>query len=749
MIGTSLAHYRIVDRLGKGGMGEVYLAEDSKLDRKVALKLLPQDFAARPDRLARFVREAKTLAALSHPHIVTIYSVDQDEERHFFTMELVKGKPLSELIRPGGFALDRYFELAIPIADALAAAHERSITHRDLKPANIMVTEDGWVKVLDFGIAKLGEEDLSVRPEAPTMTLMTEVGAVMGTLAYMSPEQARGEGVDPRSDIFSLGVVLYEMATGSRPFRGATTADVISAILREEPPSVTEVRGDCPHHLGRIVRRCLEKDRRKRSQSALDVRNELEGLRKEVETGEVTASWFPRRPLPRLGWGLAAVLALALVVGLWVRTPRGSESSPTNTPAQGAVTVEIPTGGGDEPLVPAFSERPAIAVLPFNNLGGNPEEEYLVDGVVDDLTIRLASWRRFPVISRFSSFSYKGQAVDVQQVARDLGAGYVVEGSVRRAGDRIRINANLVDGASGRNIWAEQYERRFEDVLALQDEISLAIVAAMYPQLERFDRERARHKEPDNLDAWDWVQRGWWHWTRETLDGNTRARDSYEQAIKLDPSFAAAFSGLALTHYQSIASGWTDEQSIPELVSSAESAVALDNQDPVGYHALGHAYALTGKRDEMIAAFELSLELNPSSALAYMCSGESIALAGRPDEAITHLEKAMQLSPKDPALVYAFHGLALAHFAAGRYEEAVDWAKQALSRNPNFAFGYRTLATTYAHLGQLEEAKAALDDATRLAPAFTLASGRRVLLSADALVGQRYLDGLRTAGLTE
>ena len=410
---------------------------------------------------------------------------------------------------------------------------------------------------------------------------------------------------------------------------------------------------------------------------------------------------------------------------------------------------EIPMGDGDEQPVSAFAQRPAVAVLPFENLSGNPEEEYFVDGLADDLVTRLASWRGFPVISRFSSFSYERESVNVQQVAQDLGAGFVVEGSVRRAGDRIRINVKLLDGASGRYIWTERYERRFEDILALQDDISQAIVAAMYPQLQHFDRERARHAEPDNLEAWDWTQRGWWHFLRDNLNDNMSARESYEKAIKLDPSFASAFSGLALTHYQSVASGWTDEESIEKLVSSAESAVALDNRDPFGYHALGHAYALTGKRDEMIAAYELAVDLNPSSALVQMCFGESIALAGRPAEAIRHLEKAIQLSPKDPGMVYVFHGLALAHFAAGRYEEAVDWAKQALSHQPDFAFAYRTLATTYAHLGQLEEARAALHDAVRRAPAFTLASGRRVLLAADPLVGERYLDGLRKAGMKD
>ena len=341
--------------------------------------------------------------------------------------------------------------------------------------------------------------------------------------------------------------------------------------------------------------------------------------------------------------------------------------------------------------------------------------------------------------------------MDVRRVGRELGARYVVEGSARRAGERIRIHAQLIDAASGQHVWAEQYDRAFRDVLALQEEIGGAIVGAMYPEIERFDRERAMREDPGNLEAWDWAQRAWWHWYRSTAEDNAAAKQAYERAIELDPRFASAFSGLALAHYASVSYAWTDspEQSIDELGRLAETAVALDERDAMGHHALGHAYALTGERDKMIAAYERSIEFNPTSALVYVCAGEGMALAGHSDEAIRYLENSVRLSPQAPWIFSAFHALAMAHFAARRYDEAVDWGQRALQRKPDFAFAHRTLAASYAQLGQLDEARVALQEAVRLAPEFTLSAGARVFLTADPETGERYLEGLRLAGLAE
>ena len=342
LIGTTLSQYRILEKLGEGGMGEVYLAEDTSLKRKVALKVLPAEMAADPERLARFKREAESVAALNHPNIVTIHSVEEFEGKHFLTMEWVDGQTLGELMSRGAMPLNKIFDLGVPIADALASAHEEGITHRDLKPANVMVTQKGRVKVLDFGLAKLavegGEEGSD---EQPTQAL-TQEGLAVGTVPYMSPEQVRGEGVDHRTDIFSLGVLLYEMASGQRPFGGKSSADLVSAILRDRPPSVTELRAELPHHLGRVLQRCMEKDPEKRFQTAKDVKNELEGLKQEVSSGvarlssasmpAATSEVSDSSSRKRLWIGLAAAAVIAVLLAmLWMRS--GDSTAPAEEPA--------------------------------------------------------------------------------------------------------------------------------------------------------------------------------------------------------------------------------------------------------------------------------------------------------------------------------------------------------------------------------------------------------------------------------
>ena len=404
----------------------------------------------------------------------------------------------------------------------------------------------------------------------------------------------------------------------------------------------------------------------------------------------------------------------------------------------------------ESPAASVFEGRPAIAVLPFENLNGNPEEDYFVDGIVEDLIDRLASWRTFPVISGFSSFSYSGD-VDVREAAEELGARYMVRGSVRREQDTVRISVSLLDAASGMRIWSQRYDRPFNDVLMLQDEITEAIVGAMDPEIRTFDEARARRANPDDLTAWDWSQRGWWHFSRAgrgSREDNGAALVAYQRAIESDPNLAAAAAGIALTHYQSVSAGWSadPDHSIEQLVKTADRAVMLDNRDPMSFHALGHAHALTGNRENMSAAFRRSLELNPSSSLVAICAGEGLAMAGYSEEAIEYLERAMRLSPRDPFVPWTYHSLALAHFSAARYQEAVQWAERAVNSNPEFGFAHRTRAASLAALGRLEEAKAALARAEVAEPDFNLAAGARLLITADPAVASRYLDGLRLAG---
>jgi len=394
----------------------------------------------------------------------------------------------------------------------------------------------------------------------------------------------------------------------------------------------------------------------------------------------------------------------------------------------------------------ALMDRPAIAVLPFKNLSGNPDDVYFIDGLTEDLIDRLSGWRRFPVISSFSSAGYGDDSVTPRQIARELDARYLVQGSVRRVNKKIRINVALYDASSGEHIWNARYDPPFDDVLTIQDEISGAVVGQMYPQLDLFDQQRAIRRNPEDMTAWDLTQRAWWHFVRATPADNLRSQESFREASERDPANAIAAAGLALTHYQSVSSGWssTPEDSIRQLVNDAERSVVLDNLDPMSHHALGHAYALTGNREGMIKAFSTSLELNPNSALVAICAGEGFAMAGESAAAIDSLEVALRLSPRDPGVYWVYHALALAHFAAERYDEAIKWSRDALSYNPEFAFAHRTLAASLAYDAQPDAARAALMRATELDPNNTLAGGQRALLT-DPAFAERYLQGLRMA----
>jgi adenylate cyclase len=409
------------------------------------------------------------------------------------------------------------------------------------------------------------------------------------------------------------------------------------------------------------------------------------------------------------------------------------------------------TATADRLTVSGFGGRPAIAVLPFDNMSGDAEQEYFVDGIAEDLITRLSAWRRFPVIARNSSFVYKGEAVDVKRVSQELGVRYVVEGSVRKAGDRIRITAQLIDATSGHHVWAERYDRRLDDIFALQDEITQAIVEGIEPSIRGYEPERAIQRDPQNLDAWDLAQRGLWHAQRMTREDNEQARQLFERAVELDPRSVGAFGGLALAHYLDVYLHWTDsiERSTSELVRSAEKAVAIDDKDPHAQIALATAYSLTGAQDKMLAAAERAVELNPSLATAYFYIGNFLALAGRSEEAIANLEKGMRLSPRDPALFGFLSGVAWAHFAAGRYEDAVDWARRSLKQRSDWIDGLQALAASYAQLERMAEARAAAEEIRRLYPEFSLSTLAPFMKVASPEFTRRSLDGLRKAGLKE
>jgi adenylate cyclase len=407
--------------------------------------------------------------------------------------------------------------------------------------------------------------------------------------------------------------------------------------------------------------------------------------------------------------------------------------------------------GMDDLTVPGFSGRPAVAVLPFDNLSGEPDQEYFADGIAEDLITRLSALRWFPVIARNSSFAYKGKAVDVKNVSRELGVRYVVEGSVRKEGNRVRISAQLIDATTGHHVWADRYDRELSNIFVLQDEITAAIAGSMHPELQRFDQERVVRKPQQSLDAWELQQRAWWHMRRLTKDDNAEARSLLQKAIDVDPQSAQSFAGLAFTHNLDMMHQWSEsrERSLEELHRAARRAVELENQNAYGHMALGVAYGQLGEPHQSIAALEFATQINPGLADAVRMLGIHLAFAGRPDEAIANLEKAMRLSPHDLWVHECLWGMVIAHAAAGRGEEAVDWAERLCRRKPDWPTAYLALAATYAGCERIDEARSALREALRLNPDYSLSGLRLAFNTADAAFAERIIDSLRKAGLTE
>jgi TolB-like protein/predicted Zn-dependent protease len=457
--------------------------------------------------------------------------------------------------------------------------------------------------------------------------------------------------------------------------------------------------------------------------------------------------------------GISAVVGIAVLAGIvfaGVRSlvRRRGEATAEKAPASSAETAPATdsTSADLDPLtVPGFEGRPAIAVLPFDNLSGDPDQEYFADGIAEDLITRLSSWREFPVIARNSSFTYKGKAVDVKQVSRELGVHYVVEGSVRKVGDRVRISAQLIDATTGHHVWAETYDRELQDIFELQDEITQAIVASMFTELERFEWERVARQPPQNLDAYDCTQRGWWYFLKQTKEDMTKARSLFERAIELDPRYLEGFHGLGVTHYMDLINLWTDspDESIAKLTEAARTCVALDEKNAFGQLGLGYTYRITGEAEKAIAALKLAIELNPSLTTAYHELGISLALLGRPDEAIANSEKAMRLSPHDPLMWLFLSGVALAYAVAGRHEEAVEWSQRSLQRKSDWFLSHLVLAYSYASLGRAEAARGAIDELLRHSPDVSLSGLKLLLSTAEPAFAERALDGLRKAGLPE
>ena len=635
MIGRTLAHYEITDRLGAGGMGEVYLALDTKLERNVALKVLPAELAGDPARLGRLQREAKALASLDHPGIVTIFSVEEADGIHFLTMAHVEGETLGAMIPPDGMPVERVLELGAALADSLRAAHERGIVHRDLKPGNVMVDLEGRLRVLDFGLARV-EETVPLSSQMSTGTFeepMTRQGMVLGTVPYMSPEQAEGKRVDFRTDIFSLGIVLYEKATGRLPFGGETAASLISAILRDTPSSVTDLRPELPVELDRVIQRSLEKDPEARYSTAGEMRDELDELRKKALSGTLAEPVPPRSKQAKLvtvAIALAAVgLTVVVATTMWRSNVKPAGSEPQST---------------TEMAVELF---PSVAVLPLRNLSGDPEQEYFVDGMTEALITDLSKVASLKVIARSSAMRYKNSDTPLSEIAAELGVEAVVEGSVIREGDTVGLTAQLIEVATERVMWGEQYRRDFTGILTLQAELATAIAEGVGGALSPEDRALFSVSAEVDPGAYEAYMKGRFHWYRFTPEDMAAAKGYFELALEIQPDYALALVGLADAITTPPHIGW--EAHVDQFERGTELIDRALELDPglAEAHDLRARYAFVWEWDwdGSERGFRRAIELNPNLPDARVVYSQVLGILGRHDEALEQAKTGASLDP--------------------------------------------------------------------------------------------------------
>jgi non-specific serine/threonine protein kinase len=721
MIGKSLAHYEILEQLGSGGMGDVYRARDTRLNREVALKVLPAEFSQDEARRRRFLREAQAIAALKHPNIVTVHAVEESDGVDFIAMELVDGDTLARRIPPGGVTLDDFFGYAIPLADAISSAHDQGITHRDLKPANVMLDRDGRLKVLDFGLAKLLSPP---GDDADAETVVdsgdTGVGQVVGTTAYMSPEQAEGKPIDHRSDIFSLGIVLYELATGERPFKGDTQISTISAILKDQPKHISEVRREMPRHVGRIVNRCLEKSPDRRFQSAKDVRNDLESLKREIDSGELTAEMesgvattaappASGRRVPVLAIAATAVIIVAVLA--WAFWPRGNEG--TRATADRAVSATATTAS-----TPATDRRMMAVVLPFDNLGSK-EDAYFAAGMTDELTSRLSVVKDIGVISRTSAKQYDRTGKTMRQIGEDLGVDYVVEGSVRFAKTpggtgRVRITALLIHVADDTQMWSDTYDRDIDDVFTVQTEIASNVVDELGVTLGAGEREKVAEAPTDNMEAYEAYVRG-----KEYNDptGDFVAEDVetvrlLELATELDPGFLDAWAELSKHHSNVYNSPFDKTQARIDAARDAlQKAEAIDPDDPRTLVARGDYYYYCFRDyDRALENFLAATRQAPSDAEAWASVAYIYRRQGRWAEHIETLTKALELDPRNDNTA---GNLAESYRALREFEPAMTYYDRALEIAPDNPMARMNKAFAVASGSGDDDAALAVLDAGR------------------------------------
>lgn len=734
--GTFLGPYEVRSQLGAGGMGEVYLAHDPRLGRSVALKVLPAEMASDPRRMRRFVQEAKTTSALNHPNLLTIYEICQEGSIHFIATEFIDGVTLREYTEDTRLKLGEILRITIQVAEALAAAHETGVVHRDIKPENIMLRRrDQIVKLLDFGLAKVTEQFTERQfsdPDGLTRTMLhTEPNVIIGTIRYMSPEQARGLPVDARTDIWSLGVVLYEMVAGRPPFDGPTASDLIVSILDREPTPLADHAPSMPAELQRIVKRALSKDREKRYQTVKDLGLDLESLRWQLEI----SAELERSPSTTSGARAAAIANTQMTSEDTRRST--SQIDESSLPSQqlssaayivdgikrhnkgiliGVATIVLMLGV----LSYFYSWRTSkttidsIAVLPFVNVSSDPDTEYLSDGITESLTNSIAQLPNLAVIARSSVFRYKGREIDPQTVGRELGVRAVLTGRITQRGDNLVISAELVDVNNNHRIWGDQYNRKLSDILTVQSEISREISEKLRLTLTGEEQRRVTKHYTENTVAYQAYLKGRYYWNKRTGDDLKKSIEYFNQAVATDPSYALAYAGLAdcyivIPNYTSI----SPQETYQKAKAAALKALEIDDSLAEPHASLGgvradYEWDFTGAESELKRA----IQLNPNYATARHWYAQYLSEMGRHQEAIVEIKRAQEL---DPLSLIINSVLGDTYIKARQYDQAIEQLRKTIEMDKNFIRSHGYLGNAYQEKGMFNEAISEFQTASTLA----------------------------------